>query len=409
MSDQFGQPASLLASRCIGCGTAVRELIDFGPQPPSNRFIRPNEREIDRHRLRLGQCDTCALVQLIDPMPLEMVRSRFSWLTYNEPEGHLDALVHTLTGLPGVNQDSILAGLSYKDDSTLSRFNRSGFQHGYRIDPGLDLDLPESAPGIEVLAAAIDAERTPSIAARRGQADVFVARHILEHAHTPQIFLEGLAPLVKPGGYLVVELPDCSKFLEACDYSFLWEEHIAYFTPATLRAFLEARGWEVLDILAYPYSLEDSLVAIARNRGTVGHCVARELPIELARGRNFAAKFQEVRGRIRRRLSAIRAEGHHVAIFGAGHLAGKFLNLHGTNEYIDLVIDDNPNKQGFLMPGSGLPIVGSAVMEQGQVDLCLLSLSPESEQKVLSAKTAFIERGGEIRSMFALSPIAFEI
>jgi SAM-dependent methyltransferase len=341
-------------------------------------------------------------------MPLEMVRSRFAWLTYNEPEGHLDAMVASLAELPGVSRNSLLAGLTYKDDSTLSRFDRRGFQRAYRIDARLDLDLPDSAPGIEAVAAAIDNKRTQAIAARRGQADVFLARHILEHAHAPRHFLEGLAPLVKPGGYLVFELPDSSKFLEACDYSFLWEEHIAYFTPATIRAFIEMSGWEVVDIRAYPYSLEDSIVAVARNLRPKNHARSGDLPLELARGSNFAARFQEVRDRSRRKLSGICAAGRHVAIFGAGHLAAKFLNLYETSEYIDFAVDDNPHKRGLLMPGSRLPIVGSAVLEQGKVDLCLLSLSPESEQKVLSAKASFLEQGGEFRSIFALSPISIE-
>jgi len=51
----------------------------------------------------------------------------------------------------------------------------------------------------------------------------------------------------------------------------------------------------------------------------------------------------------------------------------------------------------------------SALLEQERIDLCLLSLSPESENKVLAAKKAYLERGGEFRSIFALSPLAFRI
>jgi len=97
-----------------------------------------------------------------------------------------------------------------------------------------------------------------------------------------------------------------------------------------------------------------------------------------------------------------------VVLFGAGHLAAKFLNLLETSNYVDCVIDDNPNKQALVMPGSRLPIRGSSLLEQERIDLCLLSLSPESEKKVLSAKKTYLERGGEFRSIFALSPLAFQ-
>lgn len=58
------------------------------------------------------------------------------------------------------------------------------------------------------------------------------------------------------------------------------------------------------------------------------------------------------------------------------------------------------------MPGSRLPIVGSAVLYSEKIDLCLLSLSPESEAKVLAKRQDYVDAGGVFRSMFSLSPLA---
>jgi len=79
------------------------------------------------------------------------------------------------------------------------------------------------------------------------------------------------------------------------------------------------------------------------------------------------------------------------------------VNLFRLREFFDCVIDDNPNKQALLMPGSHLPIRASAMLASRGIDLCLLSLNPESEQKVLAKNQAFIERGGGFLSIFALS------
>ena len=103
---------------CIVCEESVDTLVDFGRQPPSNQFLRSDERDTDLHRLELGQCSVCGLVQLVDPMPAGTVRTHFSWLTYNEPEGHLDTLVERLKALPGIGSETLIAGLTYKDDST---------------------------------------------------------------------------------------------------------------------------------------------------------------------------------------------------------------------------------------------------------------------------------------------------
>ncbi|MGH6804762.1 MAG: class I SAM-dependent methyltransferase, partial [Methyloceanibacter sp.] len=223
---------------CLSCGSgSVQNLLDFGAQPPSNRFVRAATVDEEAYQLVLGQCATCGLLQLINPMPAEMVKSRFEWLTYNEPEGHLDSLVERLTRLEGVSRSSAIVGLTYKDDSTLARFYRLGYANTFRYDLKADFGIDDPYAGLETIQEVVSDETAARLVRVHGQADLVIARHVLEHAHDPGRFLRALGRLVKPGGYCVFEMPDCAKFIGACDYSFVWEEHICYFSPQTLVAF----------------------------------------------------------------------------------------------------------------------------------------------------------------------------
>jgi len=395
--------------RCIGCHASVDTLVDFGEQPPSNRFTRSGDSESDCHRLAIGQCSVCALVQLIDPMPVEMVRSRFAWLRYNEPEGHLDALTQRLVQLPGLNRDCAVAGLTYKDESTLERLRQHGYGHITQVDPVADLGIEDRTAGLETIQAALGEESGRRIARSRGKVDLLIARHVLEHAHDPQAFLAGVACLVKPGGYAVFEMPDATQFLDARDYAFVWEEHIAYFTADTLRTLLTRNGWEEIEIATYPYVLENSLVAIVRLGEPSARMPASGMEAEIARGQAFAKSFPARKQRYRERLSGLKAAGKRIALFGAGHLSAKFLNLFAVGDLVECVVDDNPHKQTLLMPGSRLPIRSSSVLGEQHIDLCLLCLSPESEAKVLAARQSYIRDGGEFRSIFSRSPLALEV
>jgi len=400
-------PGATAAASCLCCGLdSVQVLLDFGLQPPSNRFIRPDVPDEETHPLVVGQCSGCGLVQLVEPMPSSMVKSRFAWMTYNEPEGHLDELVARLRRLPGLDPDSRIVGLTYKDDSTLARFNHSGHANTFRYDLAGDLGLQDPCAGLESVQAVLSEALASKLAARHGTADVLVARHVLEHARHPAAFLRVAAKLVKPGGYLVFEMPDCTKFMRACDYSFIWEEHIAYFSSRTLAALVRSAGLAMLETLLYPYPLEDSLVGVVRNQGeTESRRVGQDgLEAALADARNFADHFPGLRERLHAAFRSWREQGKRIAIFGAGHLAAKFVNLFSLREFFDCVIDDNPHKQALLMPGSRLPICASPTLVSRAIDLCLLSLNPESEQKVLAKNQAFVERGGEFLSIFALSP-----
>jgi len=353
----------------------------------------------------VGQCGGCALIQLIKPMPPAMAKSRFEWLTYNEPEGHLDDLVARLRRLPGLEFASRIVGLTYKDDSTLARFNRLGYANTYRYDPATDFGLTDPCASLESIQGALDAATADRLAEHHGLADVLLVRHVLEHAHDPVAFLRAVATLVKPGGYLLFEMPDSEKFVRACDYSFIWEEHITYLCAPTLSVLIRHAKLDLHDTIVYPYPLEDSLIGIVRNAQSDAPSQRADEAL-LASGAEFARRYPEVRARLKSLLGNWRRSGKKAAIFGAGHLAAKFVNMYGLEELIDCVIDDNPNKRALLMPGSRLAIRGSADLDERAIDFCLLSLSPESEQRVRAKNQPFLDRGGRFFSIFALSPVS---
>ena len=399
---------SAMLTQCISCSTtSVKPLLDFGQQPPSNRFFRLGEPQSESHLLALGQCAACGLVQLVDPMSEEMVRSHHAWLSYNEPEGHLDQMVDDLIRLTSLTPDSRIVGLSYKDDTTLARFKRCGFENTYRYDMEQDLCIADPLAGLETIQCAVTPKRADALTKKHGQADLLVVRHLLEHAQAPKLFLDALRRLVKPAGSLIFEMPDSKKFLAACDYSFVWEEHIAYFTVETLHRLIQHARFDLGASLTYEYPLEDSLVAVVRPFSP-GNSAVKPAAAEIALGDQYGRHFAQARERARADLFRLKNEGKRVAVFGAGHLAAKFLNLFDLQDLIYCVIDDNPHKLGLRMPGSGVPVRPSSVLIDEKIDLCLLSLNPESEKKVIAAKQVYLDQGGQFRSIFTLSPIAYQ-
>ncbi len=74
---------------CRLCGAGYGDLrIEFGKLPPCNRFVDSAE-TLPSHQLTMGACGNCGLIQLLDPMPPDMVRPRVPWIRYNEPSAHL--------------------------------------------------------------------------------------------------------------------------------------------------------------------------------------------------------------------------------------------------------------------------------------------------------------------------------
>jgi hypothetical protein len=225
-------------------GMPEQPLFDAGMQPIGNRFLKQRDAAEEQFPLALEFCTRCGLVQTTNPVPASALVPRYDWITYNEPEPHLDGMVDRLLTRPGLGPGAVAGGVSFKDDSTLARLASRGLRT-WRLDMAADLDVARPGLGVETIQEVLTPARARAAAARHGKANVLLVRHILEHTHDLGRFLESLRCLLAPGGYLVIEVPDCSRALASGDYTTIWEEHTFYYTPETFERCLLLNGFDI--------------------------------------------------------------------------------------------------------------------------------------------------------------------
>ena len=393
---------------------AWEEIADFGTQPFTNRFAARGDEPEDGYHLRLGVSLVDGLIGQLSPPRVADVRARVAGVIYNEAEDHLDDLVMRLMALPGADPAASGLALTYKDDSTIRRLQERGFSRLRRLDMESDLGITAPYAGLET----IQAELTPAWAAeyvsRHGPCSWVIARHIFEHTHDSRTFLETIKTLLAPGGYAVLEVPDSDTFLRSGDYTLPWEEHVWYFTPTTFVRRLRHEGLGTVFRHSYLYPLENSLVAVVQKTPCSSEdrpspdataSLAGELAVARAYGRGWSARSQAIQAY----LASHRARGGRVAMFGAGHAAAMYINLHRLAELIDQVVDDAPAKQGRFMPGSRLPILPSSSLLAGKITLCLLSVNHNTEPRVLARHQAYVDAGNVFFSIYQTSPRALPV
>lgn len=391
---------------CTLCRTgAVVSLVDFGLQPLCNRYLATSVEAEYTHPLVLGQCKTCGLIQIMDPVPASELCPQYDWIVYREPEGHLDTLTEIISNLPGITHKSAICGVSRVDNSLLNRLVERGFQHVWRIEPERDLVVRESLHGTETIQARFDPQAATEIANLRGRPDIVVSRYIVEHAQDILKFLSALKALVSPHGYIVLEVPDCQRPMEKGDYSLVWEEHALYFTQRTFRHSLALGGFSLAHCESYYYPLQNALVGIGgpQRERTPYFPSQRDLEDEKERAQAWARGLTSKRDSLRRFLHEHRTRGN-TALYGSGQLGCAFINLLELKKYIDIVVDDNAKKHGLFMPGSRLPICASSALLGEGISLCLMSVRPEIQEKVIRNHRVFLEQGGAFFSIFPDGP-----
>ncbi len=391
-------------ARCQLCDSGeLAPYLDVGTHPFSTGLLQAAQDPVARFPLAMLECRQCGLLQLREPAPAEKIRPFFDWVTFREPEQHLDAVAGRLLKLDGLTAGNGVRalGVTSKDDTLLDRLRRGGWDCD-RLDLKRDLGVVAPLANVESVPRSLTPERGRAIAAAQGPFDLVIARHIYEHAQDLARFTQGLAALVKPGGYLMLEVPDCSKSLDLCDYTMIWEEHSVYFTPATFFAALARHGFTAVMTEVHPYPYENCLVLVARK--TPPSTEPRRDRIPAAR---YAESFKRVTEKLQAALAAAAAQAP-VALYGAGHLTAAFVNYHGLARYISHLVDDTPQKQGLYLPGLAIPIEKPAVMLETGVRLCLLGLAPEVEPKVIARNDAYVQAGGKFASLLAASTSSWQ-
>lgn len=385
-------------------GERLEILRDFGPQPVSSRFpLRPFDDEFSMP-MTLGVCPRSGLVQLANTFPAHELCPRVPWLTAFEPEGHLDDFAVKLANLPGLSRNDWIAGYSSKDDSLIRRLAEMGFRKHWRLDPVEDLGITDACAFVETFQLPFQDGLASRAVRRAGKPKLFLIRHVLEHSYDLRSFLSAARDLVAPDGYVVFEVPDCTRALEAPDYTTLWEEHSLYFTPQTLHTALKNCGLAPVLFETHPHPFENCMLAVCRPTVRESECpITTSTVAEIERARKFSAQFEIVTREIQNCLQRCKDEGLSLALFGAGHLAVAFTSLHRVSHYFNFVIDDNPHKCGRHLAGSGLQIRPSTALVDDHVDICLLALNPEHEEKILAKNHAFKAHGGRFGSIFPSS------
>ena len=388
--------------KCKSCGfDELDEFIDFGNNPISTSYkLAPSE--VNKfYKLSMAVCKRCGTAQLLDHIPESKLVNPPSWITYNEPEFHLDSLVDELMALVD-NRSAKVRGLSYKDQSTIDRFNSFGYHDTQMYDFNFNLKSTQIV-NIEQLQKLVTPQNCLTVSSNQNLADILLVRHVLEHTFDTESFMSGIKTLIKVNGLVVFEIPDCSQQFEKYDYTCLWEEHTIYFVEQTFRGILEQNGFKLEKFFTYKYATENSLVAI---------CTLNNNP-EATPTYQTVTLNSEYSGHLtnfRDNFSTIKSDTHNyvvsqkekdkVIIFGAGHLSVTFIHLFDLSSIIDFVVDDDPNKCGKCIPGTSIEIRGSDSLLNEQIGTCFLSLSPESESRFLSEKMQLLSNVTTIKSIF---------
>ncbi len=375
-------------------------LLDFGLHPIAHHYLDDPNQDAYVYPVELRYCEGCGLIQLVNLIPPATFYTNYITLSSWKPQPHIPRLIDLIAQMPGIDKTSRIAEVGSNDGGFCKALMNRGYTNVIGIEPAADARAAAQAQGVNTVCGYFTGELAEEMATRHGRCDLLIARQVLEHISDLSIFRTAMQRLLKPGGFVLFEVPHFGFSLDSSDYSAIWEEHANYFTIDTFNRFLAACGIRAYHQETILFSGE-ALVVAGRYVEPAGLPLeSAYLPEALARTLAYRDRWPVFRKALCDYLAESRRGGVRTAVYGAGSRVCSLINFTGIGPYIDFILDDQPEKQNKYLPGSRLPIRPGAALQRDAVDVCLLAVNAENEEKVIARHLAWQQQGGQFFSLF---------
>lgn len=206
--------------------------------------------------------------------------------------------------------------------------------------------------------------------------DFICCRHTLEHIFHTADFLRLIRQTIPSGKspVLFFEVPEISRILDVPAFWDIYYEHCSYFSAGSLARLFRRTGFEV-SAARLDYSDQYLLMeAVPTHQPSAGDPLPLEESVgdQLARVERFKVRIDEQLGTWRQRLTAMKAQGKKVVVWGGGSKSVGFLTNFADLALIDHVVDINPHMENNFIPGIGSQYVQPSFLSTFQPDVVII-------------------------------------
>lgn len=232
--------------------------------------------------------------------------------------------------------------------------------------------------------------------------DLVVLTHVLEHLYDPIVTLKKIRQMLKPSGYLFIEVPA----LVNPDYwppGYFSFEHLNYFSLRSITNILALSGYQVVgDIKLTIESIEYPVMTFLASPSleTYDKCVKSDYKEAVA----ICQRYMQIDHRAWQRTDNVLRESLQkntkVIIWGAGMHTSQLIARTGILGYgdVDFIVDSDPQKWGLML--GRLQVKNPNQIRHGQGVAIVIS-SHASEEEIYRSIAHVEELGTRIVRLYS--------
>lgn len=372
---------------CRFCRQLLSHLfVDLGMAPLSNAYLKPGQvpRREPFYPLWVFVCEKCFLVQIEEFEAPEQIFgdyayfSSYSDLWLKHARNYVEMIHHRL----GLNTESRVIEIASNDGYLLQYLVAMGIPV-LGIEPAANCAKAAMDKGIPTLVEFFGTALAKRLLNEGGGADLIIGNNVLAHVPDLNDFIAALRILLKPGGVITMEFPHLLELIEENQFDTIYHEHFSYFSFMTAARIFASHGLTIFDVeelrthggsLRIFASHEND--KSKRMSGRVTELRRREdaygiTKMETYEG--FNEKVQRTKRELLEFLIQAKNAGKKIVGYGAPAKGNTLLNYCGIRtDFLDYTVDRSPHKQGFLLPGTHVPIYSPEKIRETKPDYVLI-------------------------------------
>ena len=400
---------------CPACGETQRESVLSVDRVPTScaQLFATLERAVKAPDCRLDIQLCCDCGHIWNAAHKDEAHALYNDDYYSSvtesPQGrdYQDALAKDLDRILGLRSKTVIE-IGCGDGYFLETLS-SHQAKGIGFEPSATFQVANDRPGIQVRNEMFQFDSPGN---SEFESDLVVMRHVLEHIPSAKDMLQSLSHQKFKGkvpSNLFIEVPNAMHALTNNLYFDFYNDHVHYFSAASLTRMAARAGWRPLEKIT---GTEEFLRLVFSNdsQNAAAPAAVEDNDQFLAEVSSSAAVFRESFTKwskdLNHILKGLKENGGRIAVWGAGArglslLAG--LNLPGG--FFEYVIDSDTGKHGRFLPAVHLPVYPQEHLETAPVD-CVMVTSYTYFNEIWTQLADFRARGGKVLKVYPEAQLA---
>jgi len=405
MKDKYFLPQTI--GKCLGCESKLPSaFLDLGEMPLANSYLEPKnqDRKETAYKLAVAYCPKCHLVQLTHRVAPEDLFSNYLYFSSFSDAflKHAEDMVESLTSQFALDDSNLVVEIGSNDGYLLRFFKQRGIPV-LGIEPAKNIAKVANQRGISTLDIFFGSSSVNKILREKGQADIIIGNNVLAHVPLINDFLLSANNCLKPTGSAVFEFPYLKDLLDHTEFDTVYHEHVFYYSLSAIKILAERAGLELYDLSRQDIHGGSLRIFLQREKQHEVSRNVRKIMLEEEQYgitdkdlyNNFGEKVEKLKTKLVELLTELKKAGKTIAAYGAAAKGNTLLNYIGIdNNAIDFVVDRSPHKQGFLLPGTKIPILPTDELLKRMPDYTIV-LAWNFAEEILAQQDEYQKRGGK--------------